>query len=111
MKSKIIIFKVLAAIIAVGGAFASVSANSALVVTSAYVQYTTADTTNTYCTRVGDVCDHATGNPNICQITVRIGSVNSSYQGKAIGCSSLLLDTDAAADGTKNLPADAKVIQ
>lgn len=111
MKNKALIFKVLAAIIAVGGAFASVSANSTFAATTVYVRYSTADTTNTYCATVG-TCERTGTQP--CKVQVTINSVPSTIDAKrkpTSACSSVTLTTNTNSNviASRILPNDAKL--
>jgi uncharacterized membrane protein len=110
MKSKIVVFKALAAIIAVVGAIASVSANSALVASTAYVNYTT--TTNaivrSYCVAASPhaTCDRPGNEP--CLVTVTItGQPSQQYSAKRSNCAVLQSDTDSPIDATITLPPTA----
>jgi hypothetical protein len=69
MKNKAIVFKILAAVIAIERATAAASGHLSPTLTSIYVRYTTADTDKMYCTFVG-TCDIAGTNP--CTVRVQI---------------------------------------
>src|SRR5687767_12402784 len=105
MKSKIVVFKALAAIIAVVGAIASVSANSAFIASTAYVHYATQ--ANTYCVRVG-TCDRP-GQFN-CVVQVTIAGNVTNYNAKRALCNVTQTDTDSGADASTTLPPDAILI-
>lgn len=111
MKSKIVVFKALAAVIAIVGAIASVSANSAFAVTSAYVHYTTASNAvnRTYCVKAG-TCD-APG-AFVCRVDVTIAGTVTQYSAKkGVSCATAQTgDTDNIADGSLSLPITATLI-
>jgi hypothetical protein len=113
MKSKFVVFRILAAIVAVAGAVASVSASSAFVITSAYVNYTTTNVPGriqSYCTRVGNLCESTGLQP--CTIAVSwTGATAVNYAAKENTCDVLIKHTNQAAVSTKFIDKENVVLQ